>query len=81
MPHARATLEMAEAYGGFDPAFPAKIKKDIAHFEQSITTTSPENSTAQLTHAARGHTSTDGTPSSPHSHRIDTLHHNPNTAQ
>jgi len=43
MPHARATLEMAEEDGGFDPAFPVKLKKDIARFEQSITTTSPEN--------------------------------------
>lgn len=43
MPHARATLEMAESGGGFDPAFPARLKKDIARFEQAIATATPDN--------------------------------------
>lgn len=36
MPHAHATLEMAEKDGGFDPGFPAGLKKDIARFEAAI---------------------------------------------
>lgn len=36
--HAQATLEMAEEGGGFDPSFPAGIKKDIARFENTIET-------------------------------------------
>ena len=43
MPHARDTLEMAEQGGGFDPSFPASIKKDIARFEQAIATATPGN--------------------------------------
>jgi hypothetical protein len=43
MPHARATLEMAEKGGGFDPSFPASIKKDIARFEKAIATPTPDN--------------------------------------
>lgn len=37
-PHARATLEMSEFGGGFDPGFPAQLKKDIARFEDAIAT-------------------------------------------
>jgi tetratricopeptide (TPR) repeat protein len=37
IPHARATLEMAEQGGGFDPSFPSGIRKDIARFEAAIT--------------------------------------------
>jgi len=43
MPHARDTLEMAEQGGGFDPSFPASIKKDIARFEQAIASATPGN--------------------------------------
>lgn len=43
MPHARATLEMAESGGGFDPAFPARLKKDIARFEEATTAAAQDN--------------------------------------
>ena len=43
MPHARATLEMAEAGGDFDPQFAAMLKKDIARFEHAIATATPSH--------------------------------------
>jgi tetratricopeptide (TPR) repeat protein len=43
MPHARATLEIAEEGGGFDPRLPARLKKDIARFEHAIATATPGN--------------------------------------
>ena len=36
--HARATLQMVESREGFDPSFPAGLKKDIALFDEHIQT-------------------------------------------
>ena len=34
--HAQATLEKVESREGFDPQFPARLKRDIARFEDAI---------------------------------------------
>ncbi len=34
--HALATLERVESGGGFDPSFPARLKKDIARFKDAV---------------------------------------------
>ena len=34
--HAEATLMMVESRDGFDPQFPARLKKDIARFEELV---------------------------------------------
>ncbi|MDA0321790.1 MAG: SEC-C domain-containing protein [Verrucomicrobia bacterium] len=40
--HAQATLAMVESREGFDPEFPAELKKDIADFEERIQADHPE---------------------------------------